>query len=350
MPKPKQRNRKPELVTVHWHDAMVSFSQSDANDPFWRAFIFLPALSLLKRKGWKVSHDPDIVKNYPNLADGRRIATKGNLEAWIECHGRSFEVSFNTTEGEPENPNGHKYGFDKFAKMSRIDQRRFLLIRRDLIRLVERKTKIEMTDRAEAMDVGKPLNAIEKIEHGYRTGWHSDKVLGRPKPSERDATAKDGGTIEQGATVWVADHKGRIIRGTAMIQLGSRWWVVQNKTTASCYSNFELFTSPPDDLRRKRNDRMRRIKLEKQLALATQRMDFARAELLKKLLFQDEGVYLIWARDKDAYYRSQYNGYTGDKIHAGKYLKCEAEAECRRVPHELSMVTPEGKHVRFDQE
>lgn len=58
---------------------------------------------------------------------------------------------------------------------------------------------------------------------------------------------------------------------------------------------------------------------------------------------------MIWARDKQAFYRTQYAGYTGDRIAAGKYTQAEAEAECRRVPHELEMVGPDGVHVRFDR-
>jgi hypothetical protein len=89
--------------------------------------------------------------------------------------------------------------------------------------------------------------------------------------------------------------------------------------------------------------------LERELADSIEQMDFSRAQILKTIIFGDEQTFMIWARDNEAYYRAQYSGYTTDRISAGKYTREEAEAECRRVPHELSMVCPDGSHVRFDR-
>ena len=94
---------------------------------------------------------------------------------------------------------------------------------------------------------------------------------------------------------------------------------------------------------------MHRSRLEKELSIAVERMDYRRAQVLKLILFGSEQTFMIWARDHQAYYRPQYAGYTADHISAGKYTRAEAEAECRRVPHELEMVCPDGSHVRFDR-
>lgn len=105
----------------------------------------------------------------------------------------------------------------------------------------------------------------------------------------------------------------------------------------------------PVDLRTKHNERARRNRLEAELQIAVKRMDYQRAHVLKTIIFGTEQTYMIWARDKQAYYRSQYAGYSSDTAGAGRYTRAEAEAECRRVPHELEMVCPDGTHVSFDR-
>ncbi|WP_307952994.1 hypothetical protein [Sinorhizobium medicae] len=85
------------------------------------------------------------------------------------------------------------------------------------------------------------------------------------------------------------------------------------------------------------------------MQIAVKRMDYQRAHVLKTIIFGAEQTYMIWARDNQAYYRSQYAGYSSDTAGAGRYTRAEAEAECRRVPHELEMVCPDGTHVSFDR-
>lgn len=140
----------------------------------------------------------------------------------------------------------------------------------------------------------------------------------------------------------------RIVRGTAYYNINSMWWVIVGGElrNESCHS---LFAAAPGDIRTRRNARARRVRLEKELSVAVQRMHHARAQLIKDLLFGGDQVFMIWARDKGAYYRPQYAGYTTETIHAGKYTRAEAEAECRRVPHQLEMVCPDGGRVRFDR-
>lgn len=89
---------------------------------------------------------------------------------------------------------------------------------------------------------------------------------------------------------------------------------------------------------------------ERLLSRAVQASDYRRAEQLQGILFGDEQVYRIWSRKDDAYYRPNYSGYCSDANHAGRYTRAEAEKEVQRVPHILSMVCPDGKHVRFDQD
>jgi hypothetical protein len=190
---------------------------------------------------------------------------------------------------------------------------------------------------------------MQFIEKRYVESWHTDKALGRPRCDyDYNRKSKDGALLEHGQTVWLADRKWRIIRGAAYYNINNMWWVIAGGKLLNEGSHY-LYVNPPADLRTKQNERQRRVRLESELSIAVARMDFQRADTLKRILFGAEQAFLIWARDHSAYYRSQYCGYTTDRINAGKYTRAEAEAECRRVPHELEMACPDGSHVSFDR-
>ncbi|MCY1311702.1 hypothetical protein D9M70_620380 [compost metagenome] len=55
-------------------------------------------------------------------------------------------------------------------------------------------------------------------------------------------------------------------------------------------------------------------------------MDYRRAEVLRDVLFpKDQALFLIWHKEKDVYFRSNYSGYTSDTVDAGKYTRDELE-------------------------
>jgi hypothetical protein len=128
------------------------------------------------------------------------------------------------------------------------------------------------------------------------------------------------------------------------------WWVVENKFSWRNLACFELCLQQPANPREKRNDRSRRNALERELKRALQASNYARADVLNRILFGDDAPHFIWSRKNAAYYGTDYSGYSSNQLLAGRYTRAEAEAECRRVPHILEMVCPNGNRVRFDQE
>src|SRR3546814_20126702 len=80
-------------------------------------------------------------------------------------------------------------------------------------------------------------------------------------------------------------------------------------------------------LRRHPNLKSRRARLEEESHKAVAGMDCDRAKLLQKFLFGEQDVFRIWARQKDAWYRQQAQGYTSDSLEAGLYTKEEATAQ-----------------------
>ncbi|MDO1582400.1 hypothetical protein [Rhizobium oryzicola] len=334
--------RKPLEIRIH--DASLGIWQDDANDPSFRTEIYGELIRRMRARGWSIRADRETRIRWPSLSPFQREGAKGTLRCAIEVAGRVVKVEFWSETAPQINSHGRYYDFDKLKRMSAQDARRVELEIRRVIAWLEGVAPITVDRRNE-----EHLRPMARIEKRYAESRHKDKALGRPVPSgDHNRKAKDGALLDQGQTVWFADYSGRILRGAAYYNINNMWWVIAGGKLRN-KACFELYTAAPADLRVKRNEKERRNRLERELQIAVQHMDFQRAHTLKTILFGTEQTYMIWARDKGSYYRSQYAGYSTDTQSAGKYTRAEAEAECRRVPHELEMVCPDGSHVRFDR-
>lgn len=329
-------------VEIRIHDASIGIWQDDARDETFRADVYAPLIRKLRARGWSIKADPGIQRRYRSLSPDRRLGTRGTLCCKIEINGRAVQVEFWSTSAPQVNRNGRRYDFDKMARMAYLDRLRVELEFRRISLWLETLAPVKLS---RSMDYS--LSPIQRIELHYAESWHKVAALGRTHWGyDYNRKAKGGALLDQAQTVWLSDCKGRIIRGTAYYNLNSMWWVIAGGRllNESCGC---LYTKPPTDVRTRQNGRLRRKRLEDELSTAVSLMNFQRAELVKRILFGSSETFLIWARDHSAYYRAQYSGYTSDRISAGKYTRAEAEAECRRVPHELEMVCPDGSHVSF---
>jgi len=333
-----------QALSIRIAESSLGIWQDDPNDPSFRSDIYAVLIRTMRDRRWSIHQDPDVRRNYPCLSPDQRLGARGSLRCAIEISGRVVKIEFWSTTAPQINPNGRRYDFHKLQRMSHIDMLRVELEFRQIIRWCSALAPLEVT----RTDVHH-LTPMQRIERQYAESWHKDKDLGRPTwSSDSQRKGADATPLEHGQTVWLPDGKGRILRGIAYCNINNMWWVIAGGRLFNEGSH-SLLSSPPADLRTKRNHRLRRNRLEAELALAIKRMNFRRAETLKHLLFGGDQVFMIWARAHGAYYRSQYAGYTTDSISAGKYTRAEAEAECRRVPHELEMVGPDGVHTRFDR-
>jgi hypothetical protein len=331
-------------LEIRIHDATIGIWQDNAQDPSFRSDVYAVLIRDMRVRGWSISRDPEIHRRYRSLNPNHRLGARGSLCCSIEITGRVVKVEFWSTKAPQTNRCGRRYDFDKMARMHHIDRLRVELEFRRVVRWLETIARVKVS-RSDSRD----MPAMQRIEKRYAETCHTDKALGRPNCKYDDQRkSKDGVLLEQGQTVWLADNRGRIIRGTAYYNINNMWWVIAGGKLLN-HGSHDLYTSPPSDLRIKQNERGRRNRLERELSVAVERMDFQRAQLLKQILFGREQTFMIWSRDKSAYYRSQSAGYTTDRTNAGKYTRAEAEAECRRVPHELEMVCPDGSRVSFGQ-
>jgi hypothetical protein len=331
-------------LEIRIHDSSIGIWQDDARDASFRTEIYAALIRNMRARGWSVKRDQSIHAHHRCISPFHRMAARGTLRCAIEITGRVVKIEFWSTSSPQTNRNGRRYDFGKMALMRHLDRLRVELEFGRIIRWLETLAPLKVSRSAEH-----DMPAMQRIQKRYAESWHKDRDLGRPNySSDSQRTSKDASLLVHGQTVWLADRKGRIVRGTAYYNLNNMWWVIAGGVlfNEGCHS---LYVKPPADLRTKQNGRARRSRLEAELSIAVARMVFQRAEILKRILFGNEQAFQIWARDHSAYYRSNYSGYTTDRINAGKYTRAEAEAECRRVPHELEMVCPDGSHVSFDR-
>lgn len=338
-------------LEINLHDAHVGLWQDNAHDPTFKAEIFDGVLRHLRRRGFEITAVPRIAKHHRCISPNYRLAARGDLRAEIHVSGRVVEFEWWSECAPSENANGPRYGFGRRKRMPYLDGLRFELELRHLLAWLSERADVTPRE-ARRGDVqcghGRgQVSAAKYIQNLYDTDWHTDKQLGRPKAQdyERRSAEGDGSLVEHGARVWFRGPKGRILTGIAHSVGSSRWVIATSTRTVSWANSFEIFTRCPPDLRRKRNERERRKRLEGELAKAITRMDFLRAETLRKILFGAELTYGIWATDKKAYYRPDYSGYTNDRIAAGRYTWDEAAAEVRRVPNELRLILPNGREL-----
>lgn len=334
--------RKP--LSANIHDSHLGIWQDDARDDSLLSEVYAELIRRMRTRGWSIRRDPRIHQHHRCLSSRHRLGARGTLRCEIELAGRTVKVEFWSTTAEQENRNGRRYDFNKMRRMHKLDRLRVELEFRRILSWLETIAPVKVKRRDEH-----ELPPLKRIEKSYAGSWHKDKDLGRPVcESDYNRTSQDGALLEHGQTVWLPDGKGRIVRGIAYYNINNMWWVVAGGQLYNEGSR-SLFSARPANLRIKLNDRARRNRLEAELRLAVQRMDFQRAQVLKTIIFGAEQTYMIWARDNRAYYRSQYAGYSSDTAGAGRYTRAEAEAECRRVPHELEMVCPDGSHISFDR-
>lgn len=338
-------------LDVNIHDTSIGIWQDDARDPTFQPDIYGGLVRLLRDRGWCVREDPDIRRRWPSLSETHRLAARGTLRASIEVSGRVVKVEFWGTTWPIDNRHGRRFDFDKRRRLTFLDRLRIDLETAKILAWLSERAPLTTKNRNDgSIGLGRgKVTAEDYIAREYAECWHTDKALGRPVCESYNARSADRKTIEHGAPVWFVDRKGRIGRGVAHYRLNNQWMILVNRLDVRYVSAFEVFVDQPPDLRRKRNERARRSRLEGELATAIRAMDFLRADRLKRILFGAETLYGIWSRKHGAFYRPNYSGYTTDAISAGRYTWGEAAGEVARVPHLLSLVMPDGRHVTHEQ-
>lgn len=314
---------------VSFGDATLNVWEERVDEKAMKKQVFKRIIQQLNRLGWSCEIPQEKIDDYGySFATRSRYCQKGDLKADLRLSGRHIEFNMFQNINAPERPDHEgRYQSNKEHHMPylmRLEMERTRRRIRDY--LCNIFDGYEFKPDKPANGPGK-LTAIEYVQHMIADCWHYVPELGHARismPGYNDKSA-DGQTVTHGCQVYTTDTKGRIIKGTAYYNLNSSWWIVTGKYGFTCRQADAIYLQNPGSLRAKRNERQRRSRLEAKLNKAIRTMDFQRAELFKQLLFGQQPLYCIWSKKHDAWFRSNYSGYTNDQINAGKYTLDEVK-------------------------
>ncbi|CAH1654998.1 Phage protein [Hyphomicrobiales bacterium] len=299
--------------------------------------VFTRIVQTLNRLGWDCAPPPikpHDVKHYGGTvarwaSQRRRDCRKGDLFGELEISGRTIKLEMWQSVNTPTRPDhGGRYEPNKEAVMPY------------LLRLEMERTRRRIRDylcnvfsgyefRPPKAEIGPDgITALEWIEQNYRESCHYNPKLGRPSGDEYGYNNKsaDGGHVEHGARVWFTDWHGRILEGVAYYNINNMWWVVTGKYDRRNVASFEIYTKQPDNLRTKRNGKVRRKRLEAEIAKAVGTMDFERAAILRDILFPgNPALFVVWHKGHCLYHCANFQGYTHDKDKAGRFTAREVK-------------------------
>lgn len=291
--------------------------------------VFLRMAQQLRRLGWKTEVPKDMVEQYgQRFAEDHRYCRKGDLQGLLDLSGRCIEFQMWQDVANGENSNGGRYDFDKEKRMPYLlhleMQRTRNRLRDYLCNVFAEYDFKDHSPNAKRRGPG-GLTAMEWVERDLRSSGHFVEELGHARISmECNARSAEGETITHGASVYTLDSKGRIVTGTAYYDLNQNWHVVTGKYGVMCSQASKICLHNPGCLRIKRNERLRRQSLERELAKAIKAMDFKRAQVLKEVLFpEDEPLFLIWHKGHSAWFAPNFCGYRSSANDAGKYTRAE---------------------------
>lgn len=315
---------------VTFGDASLNVWEESVDEKTFKKQVFKRIIQQLNRLGWSCEIPQEKIDTYGfSFATRSRYCQKGDLKADLRLCGRHIEFKMFQNINAPDRPDwGGRYQGDKEQHMPYLMRLEMERTRRRI-----RDYLCNVFDSYE-FKPGKPeagpgkLTATEFVFQTIADSWHYVPELGHARismPGRNDKSA-DGKTVTHGCPVYTTDMKGRIIKGTAYYNLNSSWWVVTGKYGYTCAQAGDIYLENPGNLRAKRNQRTRRGRLEAKLADAIRTMDFQRAELFKQLLFGQQPLYCIWSKKHEAWFRSNYSGYTGNQIDAGKYTLDEIKS------------------------
>lgn len=304
--------------------------------------VFARIVQQLNRLGWKLEVPADMIKRY-NLRFARsyRYCRKGDLQGQLEISGRCIKFEMWQDVANVKNPSGGKYDFDKEDRMPYVMRLEMERTRRRI------RTYLcnvfsgyafgsARTDSRSAKCGPNGITALEYVagcyesSHHFKGDWpkylelHSSKSLGGCFNSNRKSA--DGELLAHGQRVWAFDHKGRPLTGIAHYNINNMWWVVTGKYGVQNLACHELYTSQPENMRLKRNARIRRRRLEQELSKATASMNFERAAVLRDILFRNDApLFMLYNEESSVYHKACFQGYTKDTVHAGKFTYDEVK-------------------------
>lgn len=193
------------------------------------------AFSLLRKRGFAIQTDRDVLENYPSIADSYWEGSKGDLLFKSEIHPAGFKLEF-YQEANTESPGRGQYEFDKLGAMPYLIKCEFLIIRKCIQELLKNEGVENNSE---------PVfkYALDDVMYRIKSSCHYEEGKELPEYEIEDYNSKDrdGKQLYNGQIKYYRDRKGRLMRGTIYHNINNMWWVILNKYDFTNQASFHLF-------------------------------------------------------------------------------------------------------------
>jgi len=314
--------------------AAGGFAGEQAWERKFKRDVFARIVQSLNRLGWTCTMpaiDPHDVKHYGGkvarwAAERRRICNKGDLKAELEISGRCIKLDMFQNVYAPDRPDHDgRYQPNKERCMPyllRLEMERARRRIRDYLCNVFAEYAFKPSDPELGFN---GVTALEYAAHSRRTSGHYVASLDRAKISNNgDDQSADGYQLENGMPVYAITRNGRVVTGLAFYSLNGNWQIVSGRYDLAYVWHNQVYVKSPGNVRVKRNDDLRRKRLEGEMTKAVKEMRFERAAQLRDILFPgDQPLFNVWHYGHQLYHRAGFCGYTADQSQAGKFTAQE---------------------------
>jgi hypothetical protein len=233
------------------------------------------------------------------FSESHRYGRKGDLELTAATSGRTANVEFFQCVANIEHPNGGRYEFDKFRRMSRELRLRCVVEMINVIRFFQ-SLGYALEPRS---GISEPLarSVVRKAEGREWDGrplldrYNSNTFFPRTKWPDGDEIAMCNRTDADGALLNSGDvrhfyhmYTRRLLRGTVYHHINNMWYVIlADDSYLSNVASFDLFSTDRPDLlpRRKALDEMAlNARLQRELAKAAEKKQWERVGAIGAVL------------------------------------------------------------------
>ena len=235
--------------------ALISLSNRDREDREGHYPILHQLLNFMKIRGFGVSRDPDIEKNFKILTKDHWYGRKVDLEFKAHRYPAGWKIEF-FQNIVAENKAGGFYDFRKYEKMPYMVKLVFRNECRHIAKFLidsgmddhSRPHYKLAEDRIKEHIVTCQFNVKFKSPSEFNLGDHvcsSARYAG-------NRTDRDGKEIQNGQIKYIRYYDGRLRRGKAYHNINNMWWIVFNEFDYSNEACFYMFDPTPEDFKIRR--------------------------------------------------------------------------------------------------
>lgn len=249
--------------------------------------VFNKCINFLRKRGWEVTRDPRIEKDYKILGKYHRYGKKGDLECDFEIYpmGMSFDFYQNINV---INQYGGRSDIDRWDLMPYLIRLSFINETNRLMTFFSEEVGCTLTEQDK-----RSTSEAEIIHHFQTKSFTRNKIVSldeiQSMMSSYDLSCNNNDRDKK--KILCGDIKyfrqrtsGRLMRGRVYHNINNMWWVILNPTSFTNIADFELFDPTPEDfhIRRYKKKRIPETIIEKHKSLSAMSDSELRKELQRR--------------------------------------------------------------------